>query len=240
THVLTLLRELFQMLGYHEGLDFEVAAFQCVNAADIGGKTLHGACGLSIGATCLEKEAGRDTAKRVACWRWLIIDEISMVCARLLAQVDHRLRAQQQGRPPHRPRAELIRGPDDPRLQEPKFRGATAIVANNDARSQINKDRIRWLQYHDRDTGDLCGVLPLAVGMPVALTQHLDKRKSLLRGRIGYVHSWRWDENDQQPRVVYVKFEGATWQLKGSAEPGLYPVVPVLRPWFLDRNRPKP
>ena len=34
-----------------------------------------------------------DVAKRVLQWRWLIIDEISMVSARLLAEMDVRLRS---------------------------------------------------------------------------------------------------------------------------------------------------
>jgi hypothetical protein len=38
----------------------------------------------------------------------------------------------------------VVSGPEDPRLQEEKFKEAVAIVANNDARSQINKDRARW------------------------------------------------------------------------------------------------
>ena len=63
--------------------------------------------------------------------------------------------------------------------------------------------KIRWLQYHDMDTQGLPGMLPLAIGMPVALTQHVDRsQKSLLKGRTGYVHSWDWKDNDQQPRVV--------------------------------------
>ena len=34
-----------------------------------------------------------DVAKRVLQWRWLIIDEISMVSAKLLAEVDPKLRS---------------------------------------------------------------------------------------------------------------------------------------------------
>ena len=41
-------------------------------------------------------------------------------------------------------RCRVVSGPEDPRLQEEKFKEAVAIVANNDARSQINKDRARW------------------------------------------------------------------------------------------------
>jgi hypothetical protein len=40
-------------------------------------------------------------------------------------------------------RRRVITSPDDPRLQEPKFKEAMAVVANNDARYQINKDRAK-------------------------------------------------------------------------------------------------
>ncbi len=357
THVLPFLRELFGMLDYLQGIEYEVAAFQAVNAADVAGKTLHSACGLSVGSYSLDREASRETAKRMSCWRWLIIDEISMVNARLLAQVEQRMRAVMpaanpwkldshgqarpfagvnvlllgdfhQLKPPEggfladvpvclkqgeggqaadlllehgkhllwggptqgvtelterqrckdawwnqvvdefrawhlsetnwkylhgqpvegctlspeerASRRRVLLSTDDPRLAEKKFVEAPVIVANNDSKYQINKDRakayaraagtplrfsvaldlassealqaeecdksakVRWLQYHDRDTADLCGVLPLAVGMPVALTQHIDRSedKLLLRGRVGRVHSWHWPENDQQPKVV--------------------------------------
>lgn len=35
------------MMGYTYGLDFEVVSFQTVNAADLGGKTIHHAFGFS-------------------------------------------------------------------------------------------------------------------------------------------------------------------------------------------------
>ena len=175
-------------------------------------------------------------------------------------------------------RRRVILGSNDLRLKLPKFKDAVVIVANNDARYQINKDRaeayglesgaevrwalardvassaalqskpcdkktkMQWLQLPDRSTGDLCGALPLAVGMPVALTDHWDRSddKGLLRGSRGYVHSWEWCENEERPSVVYVKFEDADWQLEGTPEPGIYPVWPVKRAWFLDAGREKP
>jgi len=72
-------------------------------------------------------------------------------------------------------------------------------------------------------------MLPLAIGMKVALTQHLDRSmdKLLLKGTIGRVHSWQWNENDRLPSVVYVKFDKAVWQLDGIDEPGVYPIRPV-------------
>ena len=75
--------------------------------------------------------------------------------------------------------------------------------------------------------------------MRVALTEHIDKSpdKLLLRGQVGTVHSWVWLENEPRPSVVYVKFEGATWQLDGIGEPGLYPIRPRTGEWYLDGRR---
>ena len=42
------------------------------------------------------------------------------------------------------------------------------------------------------------------------------------------------------PTVVYVKFDGATWQLDGTDEPGIYPVYPIKATWYLDRRRERP
>ena len=62
----------------------------------LGGDTLHHALGIPAFAS--EKHEEDDlknplgTAKRVLQWRWLIIDEISMVSAKLLAQTDCKTR----------------------------------------------------------------------------------------------------------------------------------------------------
>ena len=86
-------------------------------------------------------------------------------------------------------------------------------------------------------------MLPLAIGVPVALTHHLDRSpdKMLLKGTVGRVHSWTWPENDRLahrlPTCVYVKFEGASWQLDGIQEPGVYPVRPRKEDWFLDGKK---
>ena len=47
-------------------------------------------------------------------------------------------------------RRRVITGPDDPRLQLPKFLEAPLIVANNDSKYQVNKDRAR---KYARDAG---------------------------------------------------------------------------------------
>lgn len=98
----------------------------------------------------------------------------------------------------------------------------------------------RWLQYHDRDTGDLCGMLPLAIGMKVALTEHLDRPKKLLKGSIGRIHSWVWPDNDRLPSAVYVSFPDAEWKLDGVEIPGVYPILPKQKDWYLDARRDHP
>ena len=83
-------------------------------------------------------------------------------------------------------------------------------------------------------------MLPLAIGMRVAISAvHLDRspEMSLLKGRIGRVHSWLWEDNDRRPSVVYVKFDGAEWQLDGTDEVGIYPIRPIKRSWYLDARR---
>lgn len=69
-------------------------AFQAGNAADMKGKTIHNACGVSADwGDPIERGLRKAAAKRRRLWRWLVIDEISMVNARLLAQVEQYLRS---------------------------------------------------------------------------------------------------------------------------------------------------
>ena len=261
SHVLGFVKELFDMMGYTYGLDYEVATFQAVNAADLGGKTMHKAFGWKgKGDRGQEAPARREAHKRMAHWRWLILDEISLVDAKLLGQAERDLREVVPANSPWKnksgkvrpfaglnviftgdfhqlpppagiyladvPRAfkdpygekapenalgdagkqlfwggavqgvtelqererckdewwnevvdelragqlsddnwrylhgypvegctlseeerqsrrRVVTSPADPRLQEPKFRDAMVVVANNDARYQINKDRAR-------------------------------------------------------------------------------------------------
>ena len=111
-----------------------------------------------------------------------------------------------------------------------------------------------WLSRHDRECGDLYGMLPLIEGLPVALTDHVDRSpdKQLLRGKIGKIHSWKTSPTDasvwhddarilqELPEVVYVEFENCTWQLPGTSEQGIYPLVAIKRNWFLDKGRQYP
>ena len=93
SHVLKFLRELFEeQLGYAQGIDYEARASSgsllCRGrfVAYIRGRTLHNACGLGVDAAALDRAVSQEAAKRMSYWRWLVVDEVSMVNARLLAQ----------------------------------------------------------------------------------------------------------------------------------------------------------
>jgi len=132
-------------------------------------------------------------------------------------------------------------------------------------RPDLPAHKLSWLQRHDRESGDLYGVLPLIEGMPVALTDHIDRSadKQLLRGRVGYVHSWLLQDEENSsfeegvrvlkkvPKVVFIKFyEGVNeegenqecaWTLPGlERQPGVYPIVPKKSSWYLDKGRKHP
>ena len=81
-----MMKELFEKLT--KGVEYEIAALQAVTAGDIGGETMHSACGVSIKGGESGHGMSDETAKRIANWRWLIIDEISMVSASLLAFIE--------------------------------------------------------------------------------------------------------------------------------------------------------
>ncbi|CAE7502899.1 pfh1 [Symbiodinium pilosum] len=119
----------------------------------------------------------------------------------------------------------------------------------------LKKCKKHWLKHHDRHCGSLHGLLPLCVGMPVRLTEHLDRsEKSLLKGRLGAVKGWQ-SENGLDvarvgsmrvfktcPDVVWVEFHGenATWQLDGVPAAAVYPIVPRRASEYLDQKRKQP
>ncbi|CAK0893135.1 unnamed protein product [Prorocentrum cordatum] len=112
----------------------------------------------------------------------------------------------------------------------------------------------------NEESGDLYGFLPIAEGMPVALTDHIDRSedKNLLRGRVGRVQSWVCDGDGvddrvtrggetilkKTPKVIFVLFDEGDdgnggrkpcqWTIEGLKTPGLYPVIPQKKDWFVD------
>ena len=82
--MLKLISELFtDVLGWVQGIDFQKVALQATMAEQIGGDTIHHALGINPfgqkGSDAKERQKQSAVAERVLQWRWLIVDEISMV-----------------------------------------------------------------------------------------------------------------------------------------------------------------
>ena len=91
SEVIKLLRSFFEdVCGYTMGLEFQMAALQAVMAEQLGGDTLHHCCG--IGGYSETGKRQTEVALGVLQWRWLIIDEVSMISAQMLAEIDCKLR----------------------------------------------------------------------------------------------------------------------------------------------------
>jgi hypothetical protein len=110
----------------------------------------------------------------------------------------------------------------------------------------LDQKRERWLTRHDQDTCNLTSVLPLAVGMPMRLTDSVDRDLHLYRGRRVLIHGWTLDPSclqetldgeillDRLPLVVYIFIEGAKWQI-GKLPVGVYPMTPRTRTWKVNK-----
>ena len=92
SHVLHYVKELFDLIRLQQGVDWEILAYQNSNASDLGGRTIHAAFGFKQHGASLDQSISAETVKGMAHWRWLFVDEISLVPASLLAMMDHRLR----------------------------------------------------------------------------------------------------------------------------------------------------
>ena len=116
------------------------------------------------------------------------------------------------------------------------------------AKADIADEKLRWLQRHDRECGNLYGVLPLCLGLPVVATDHLDRGRKILRGCRGTVMGWSNvdlqdpDTNiwNKLPAVLLVCFETPhVWQVDGLP-PNTLPIAPVRNTWYLDAGRTNP
>lgn len=100
---------------------------------------------------------------------------------------------------------------------------------------------MRWLIY---------GVLPRCLGLPVRATDHLDRKRGILKGCKGTIVGWAGQVGSEAggveiwnklPDVVYVKFDtAASWSIPGLPDANTYPVATCKRVWFLDRQRKNP
>ena len=122
---------------------------------------------------------------------------------------------------------------------------------------QLRQKKISWLSKHDKQCAGLFGMLPLVRGLPVFLTDHIDRSdKALLRGRSGTLVGWQLHDNEpnppkdqdhvltRAPTCVYVKFHEKIgnkdvppgWSI-ANLENGVYAISPNSKYWYLDAKK---
>ena len=113
-------------------------------------------------------------------------------------------------------------------------------------REALELKLISWLRRHDQQTGHLPSIIPLVKGLPVRLTESVDREKQLYRGRRGVIYGWTLDPRsfpveiddeyivDRLPLVIYIHFEEADWRV-GKLPKGVYPLKPRSRTWTVNK-----
>lgn len=113
---------------------------------------------------------------------------------------------------------------------------------------QLHEKRCRWLGRHDQDTCHLASQVPLAKGLPVRLTDSIDRDLGLWRGRRGVVAGWlphpdeEWEIVDGEillshmPLAIYIFFPGASWKVHESLEKGVYPLLSRSLTWKVHKK----
>ena len=106
----------------------------------------------------------------------------------------------------------------------------------------LGKDKVTWLQRHDQDCGGLYGVLPLCIGMPVTATDHLDRRRGILKGCPGTVVGWSWHEaaGGSTTQIWNQLPTKSEWRVQGLATDNVFPVTLQRQAWHLDKGRKRP
>ena len=62
-------------------------------------------------------------------------------------------------------------------------------------KAALDAKRRRWLEFHDQKTGGIMGLLPLIKGLPVRLTEHVDRGKGLFKNTKCKIHGWTLNIN---------------------------------------------
>ena len=63
-------------------------------------------------------------------------------------------------------------------------------------KNRMDEKRRRWLQFHDQKTGGIMGLCPLVKGLPVRLTDHVDRDLGLYKQTKCTIHGWSLNLNE--------------------------------------------
>jgi len=90
----------------------------------------------------------------------------------------------------------MLRAREFARVHERRLRWCVArdVPLHRDDRDlsaeALDAKRSRWLLKHDQHTAHLASSLPLVRGLPVRLTETVDRGRHLFRGRRGQIYGW--------------------------------------------------
>ena len=113
---------------------------------------------------------------------------------------------------------------------------------------QLHAKRCKWLDRHGQETSHLTSVLPCVVGLPVRLTDSVDRKHQLYRGRRGTIVGWASHPAEERievdgewtlshlPTAIYIHFPGARWVISEDLGIGVYPVTPTSRTWVVNKS----
>ena len=135
-------------------------------------------------------------------------------------------------------------------LQNPKE------VANTE--EQRRRKLERFLQFHDQKTAGIPGLLPLFIDMKGRVTEkiargHDDHGRDvvILKHTSCTIYGWDLATSDRKhahgsqrlldylPKVIYLHFEGAEWQIHPHLPKGVFPLQSVQRTWKLSESGSK-
>ena len=95
SHTIKKLCALFEdVVGYRKDIDYKIMVLQATMATKIDGDTLHHGLHFKRGQHATSTDPSTPASegklnKELMTWRWLIIDEISMISTRFLATCDY-------------------------------------------------------------------------------------------------------------------------------------------------------
>ena len=110
----------------------------------------------------------------------------------------------------------------------------------------LDEKRRRSLRLHDQCTEGIMGLFPMVRGLPIRLTQTVNKGLRLYKHRRGFIREWTLHADEDsvevsgerclryQPQYIFVHFEGETWTID-DLEPGVYPLPAHSKIWIVNK-----
>ena len=62
----------------------------------------------------------------------------------------------------------------------------------------LQRQRDRWLQLHDKQTGGIMGLLPCVRGLPMRFTETVDREKRIFKNTRGVLEGWELSDLDAE------------------------------------------